>query len=57
MSKLKRRKPKPSVPYYVWLSLDNCYCCKNRNNCGNCKILKQYKKIDIKNKSKEIEEY
>lgn len=37
-----RRKKKPEPPYHFWLDTDNCWFCKNRNACGNCKILKQY---------------
>ncbi len=37
----KMRKPRPSPPKWYWLDSDNCWFCKNKNNCGNCKILKE----------------
>lgn len=40
--KKKMRKPHPQPPKYYWLDSDNCWDCKNRNNCGNCKRLKDY---------------
>lgn len=41
MGKIKYRKIKPSVPRYWWYAIvDGCWCCKNRNNCGNCKQAK-----------------
>jgi len=33
-----------------WLDLDGCWLCKNRRNCGNCKVLK---KIVVNEKRKE----
>lgn len=36
-----KRKPRPSPPYYFWLDADNCWRCKNKNNCTNCKALKR----------------
>lgn len=42
MSKRKKRKPRPQPPRYYWYDTDNCWCCKNRNNCSGCKFLKQY---------------
>ena len=36
------RKPRPSVPLWVFFDLDGCWLCKNRNNCNNCKIMKEY---------------
>ena len=35
-------KPRPSPPKYVWWDLDNCWFCKNRKNCNQCKIMKGY---------------
>ena len=39
--KIKYRKARPQPKRIFWLDMDNCYACKNRNNCGNCKILKK----------------
>lgn len=36
------RKLRPSVPHWVWLELDGCWFCENRNNCNQCKLMKQY---------------
>lgn len=52
--KKKMRKPQPSPPNYVWWDLDNCWFCDNRNNCHNCKVMKQYV-IEQKNKRKRKE--
>lgn len=41
MAKQKYRKPRPAIPHYGWWSLDGCWCCKNRNACGGCKVLKE----------------
>lgn len=46
-----KRKPRPSQPNWVWFDNDNCWWCKNRNNCNQCKWLKQNHKIPVKNKS------
>lgn len=46
MSKAKR-KPRPSPPKWFFLDNDNCWWCKNRNNCGSCKLLKQWKRNKI----------
>lgn len=38
----KRKVKKPSPPrwmYYVDLD-DNCWACKNKNNCNSCKFVK-----------------
>lgn len=40
MSK-KKRKTKPSPPHYFWLDVDNCWFCKKKNGCGNCKAAKR----------------
>lgn len=42
----KFRKPKPSPPHWYWLDSDNCWDCKNRNNCSGCKRLKRIKAIE-----------
>ena len=47
--KNKMRKPHPQPPKYYWLDSDNCWDCKNRNNCGNCKRLKDYVSFSGKN--------
>lgn len=36
-----KRKPRPQPPKWYWLDSDDCWCCKNRNNCNQCKRLKQ----------------
>lgn len=36
-----KRKPRPQPPKWVWLDLDGCWFCKNKRNCGNCKVLKK----------------
>ena len=38
----KIRKPKPSVPNWVYLDRDNCYACKNKHGCNNCKLNKKF---------------
>ena len=35
------RKPRPSMPRWYWADVDNCYACKNRNNCNQCRRLKE----------------
>ena len=35
------RKPRSSMPGWYWADVDNCYACKNRNNCNQCKRLKE----------------
>ena len=40
MGKVKR-KMRPKSHWWWTLDNDNCWFCKNRNNCGNCKLLKQ----------------
>ena len=37
----KRRKHHPQPASYYYLDTDNCWFCKNRNGCGNCKFLKK----------------
>ena len=53
MSKIKYRKARPQPPKYFWLDADNCWFCKNRNNCNGCKVLKKY----IKEKGKKRNKY
>ena len=36
-----KRKMRPQPPLWWTLDNDNCWFCKNRNNCGNCKLLKR----------------
>lgn len=45
-----KRKPRPEQPAWFWFDSDNCWCCKNRNNCGQCKRLKQNARIPVKDK-------
>lgn len=40
-----KRKIRPSPPRYFWLDADGCWCCKNRNNCANCKFVKDMLKL------------
>ena len=35
------RKPRPSVPHWFFSDNDNCWCCKNRNNCNQCRLCKE----------------
>lgn len=53
MSKIKHRKARPQPPRYYWLDTDNCWPCKNRNNCNGCKVLKNY----ITEKGKKRDKY
>lgn len=43
MSKPKR-KPRPEPPKWFYLDNDDCWFCKNRNNCNQCKLLKQFRR-------------
>ena len=36
-----KRKMRPQPPFWRTLDNDNCWFCKNRNNCGRCRILKR----------------
>ena len=36
-----KRKMRPQPPWWWTLDNDNCWFCKNRTNCGGCKLLKQ----------------
>ena len=31
------RKPRPSVPNWVYLDRDGCWNCPDRNHCNSCK--------------------
>lgn len=34
----RKHKP-PDMPHWFWYAvLDGCWCCKNRNNCHQCKV-------------------
>ena len=52
--KRKFRKPKPSPPHWYWWDSDNCWGCKNENNCGGkgCKQLKKIKAIENERRRK-----
>ena len=55
--KVKFRKLVPSPAKWYMIDTDNCYGCKNRNNCNHCKLLLQHnaimnKKRDRKEKQK-----
>ena len=39
------RKPRPSVPQWVWWDIDCCWFCNNRKKCNNCKVMKKYNAI------------
>lgn len=47
-----KRKPRPSVPYWYSAGIDECWCCKHKNNCNQCKVnrsfLKEYGEKKIK---------
>lgn len=49
VAKRKYRNP-PSMPHWFWLDMDNCWFCKNRNDCSNCSVIKKSRKkyLDIK---------
>ena len=36
-----KRKMRPQSPWRWELDNDNCWFCKNRNNCNGCKLLKR----------------
>lgn len=42
--KIKKRKQRPSMPYYWWFDVDGCWFCKNKNACSNCKVARRYLK-------------
>lgn len=55
----KKYKVKPSLPntasIYYGLLDDNCYGCKNKHGCNNCKRAKMYvRKNDIRYKMSAI---
>lgn len=37
-----KRKLRPSPPNWWTFDNDNCWFCKNRNNCNSCKLLKKW---------------
>lgn len=53
----KKFKVKPSLPnrvsIYYGLLDDNCYGCKNKRGCNNCKRAKMY--VRKKGKKREVE--
>lgn len=49
-----KRKHRPSPPRWWLLENDNCWFCKNRNNCNGCKLLKQQKSYDIEKADKKL---
>lgn len=51
MSKIKYRKP-PTMPKWFWWGQDDCWFCKNKNNCSNCSVVKRYRKECFGNKRK-----
>jgi hypothetical protein len=46
MGKVKR-KMRPQPPKWWMVDNDNCWFCKNRNNCGSCKLLKKQAAIAV----------
>lgn len=42
----KIRKKHPSPPHWWLLDSDNCWWCRNKSGCSNCKALKQFKRMD-----------
>lgn len=52
MSKPKRRKAHPEMPYWYWLDQDGCWFCKNKNNCGSCKANRTFAKLCLPKKYK-----
>ena len=53
MSKAKR-KMRSQPPWWWTLDNDNCWFCKNRNNCGSCKLLKEQRAIERKKRGVRI---
>ena len=43
-----KRKMRPQTLRWWTLDNDNCWYCKNRNNCGNCRLLKEQQAISNK---------
>lgn len=39
-----KRKPRPSMPHWYWLGQDGCWFCKNRNNCNQCGVNRNFLK-------------
>lgn len=39
-----KRKQRPQPPRWFGLDTDNCWFCKSRNNCNQCRLLKQFRK-------------
>ena len=35
------RKPRPSVPNWVYWDRDGCWNCPDRNHCNSCKVNKK----------------
>ena len=40
----RKHKPKPEPPKWYFYDNDNCWDCKNRNGCGSCKRLKEFRR-------------
>lgn len=43
-----RRKMRPQPPKWWTLDNDNCWFCKDRNNCNGCKLLKEQRAYENK---------
>lgn len=46
------RKPRPSMPHWEWIDRDNCWFCKSRNNCNQCKANRRFAKEFMPKKEK-----
>ena len=40
----RKHKPKPEPPKWYFYDTDDCWDCKNRNGCGSCKRLKEFRR-------------
>lgn len=49
---MKKRKLRPEPPWWWTLDNDNCWLCKNRNNCNGCKLLKEQQAIERKRRDR-----
>ena len=46
------RKPRPSVPNWVYLDRDGCWNCPDRNHCNSCKANKEMLAYDNKRRKR-----
>ena len=47
-----KRKMRPQPPWWWLLDTDGCWFCNNRNNCGNCKLLKKQRVLENKKRDR-----